>query len=75
VEEKLKRNQALWDYHVKHPNTGGTKLGRIFKLSPSTVWRILKRMEKRSKEWCPQHGYPTPCNKCGYTGKVGEVNA
>jgi len=18
------------------------------------------------KEWCPQHGYPVPCEKCGY---------
>ena len=56
--ENLKRNQALWEYHLKHPNTGSTKLGRVFRhrdkksgkvvpLSPSAVWRILERMKKR----------------------------
>jgi hypothetical protein len=20
-------------------------------------------------KWCPAHGYPLPCDKCGYTGK------
>jgi hypothetical protein len=20
-------------------------------------------------EWCPQHGYPLPCAKCGYKGE------
>lgn len=22
-------------------------------------------MEKKDIKWCPQHGYPLPCNKCG----------
>ena len=22
------------------------------------------------KQWCPQHGYPLPCNKCGLTAFV-----
>jgi len=21
------------------------------------------------QEWCPQHGYPLPCDKCGYQGE------
>ena len=45
--EKFKRNEALWQYHLKHPNTGSTKMGRVFKLSPSAVWRILDRMKAR----------------------------
>jgi hypothetical protein len=23
---------------------------------------------KQITKWCPQHGYPTPCEKCGYFG-------
>ena len=22
-------------------------------------------METKDVEWCPQHGYPLPCHKCG----------
>ena len=47
MKEKFKRNEALWEYHIKHPNTGSTKMGRVFKISPSAVWRILNRMGKR----------------------------
>ncbi len=56
MEEKKERNQKLWEYHLKHPKTGCTKLGRIFShrnkenkqvpLKPSTVWAILKRYKK-----------------------------
>ena len=47
MKEKFKRNEALWEYHIKHPNTGSTKMGRVFKISPSAVCRILNRMGKR----------------------------
>ncbi len=23
-------------------------------------------MEAKDIKWCPQHGYPLPCDKCGY---------
>jgi hypothetical protein len=23
------------------------------------------KYESKETEWCPQHGYPLPCNKCG----------
>jgi hypothetical protein len=62
MHEKLARNQRLWEYHLKHPDTGCTKLGRIFHhtnikgeqvpLNPSAVWRILKRMQKRQVKVC-----------------------
>jgi hypothetical protein len=30
-----------------------------------------KMVEKvYSSEWCPQHGYPVPCDKCGFGRKV-----
>ena len=22
-------------------------------------------MKAKDAKWCPQHGYPLPCNKCG----------
>lgn len=24
-------------------------------------------MESKDVKWCPQHGYPVPCDKCGYS--------
>jgi hypothetical protein len=58
MHEKLKRNQSLYEYHLKHPKTGCTKLGRIFRyrdkdgkmkpLHPSRVLRIIKMMEQRA---------------------------
>ncbi len=27
-------------------------------------WRLENKMAKETK-WCPQHGYPLPCDKCG----------
>jgi hypothetical protein len=26
-------------------------------------------------KWCPQHGYPTPCYKCGYSGEFNMKKA
>jgi len=24
-------------------------------------------MNRKEVQWCPQHGYPLPCDKCGYS--------
>ena len=33
---------------------------------PKTDWEaLLKGEEMKQTEWCPQHGYPLPCDKCG----------
>lgn len=40
------------------------KLGIFPECSPD-----LKQKEiDRQKKWCPQHGYPVPCYKCGFNG-------
>ena len=41
----------------------GMKARREGKVKP---WREVKKELKPDKiEWCPQHGYPLPCAKCG----------
>ncbi len=27
--------------------------------------KLRKEMEAKDVKWCPQHGYPLPCDKCG----------
>ena len=37
------------------------------KSAPPATAQGVNKMEET--KWCPAHGYPLPCDKCGYTGK------
>ena len=37
-------------------------------LCPECRPKLKSTERERIKYWCPQHGYPVPCYKCGYEG-------
>jgi len=50
-KENWERNEALWLYHLKHPDYSHERLGKIFGgLKRQVVARIMKRWAARNEQ-------------------------
>jgi hypothetical protein len=57
--EKVKRNESIYQYSLKHPNVSCATIGKIFRrgsgksskpISAVAIWRIIKRMKERNEK-------------------------